>query len=1013
MSSKSYRYRRAILIVGLLGVSCSRYGVAAENDHVSFEREVLPLLEKRCNHCHNPEEAQGGLDLTRLETILRGGEQFGPAVVPGNAELSPLVKLVSGNSEPAMPEDGEALSNNEIEILSRWVAEGAHDDTPQFSDEQLRFFESNIRPVLFNKCFKCHAGDEPESGLRLTSRHGLILGGHRGPSVIIGKPAQSLLVAAIRHQGDLAMPRNGDRLSEQQVNDFEKWIRDGLAWPNHEKVLAREKRFTISDAERSHWAFQPLPFWPKQGWSIDTELALKHNELGLKSAQPAEPSRLLRRVAYDLTGYPPTQEQLDAFLSQPGDANYEHFVDEFLSSPQFGYRWGRHWLDYTRNGINGKPNRGPLFESDEYVDWVAKCLNEDRPWDWFTRVHIAGDKMPGYEKGGYSTEQAVAATIPLNGARTFERIEEDSFVLMDKLDEGVEFLGRSLMGISLECARCHDHKFDPISQKDYYALLGFFQSSWYGRVRHDTNSLADAEQQINRYRELIAQRARLNGKIRKFNIINSRGFSEWKKKRVPQLGPYDHRMLEIEITVLKAELKDAESRGDKRTARTTQKTLDERFKKLADFTPRYFDLRPFKLIGYFLRGHKTQVGLIERANTYGLTAEAAELQGLADFFEAENKEWRRRHRFGGLAVDDPRIEIPMTWQRELEAIDVELAKIDEDSLWVRCDGGLRRVEDLEPFKEMVDANKTVFRVETVPPYVGDARMLKRGDVREPAELVPRRFPVFFTDEVPEIEGSGRLALAKWVTEPGSIQSALVARTVVNRAWQNLFGEALCRTTKELGRLGEQPEMPELIDQLSTRFIQNGWSLKSLIKEIVLSDTYRRSSTADEELLSIDPHNRWFARQNVRRLEYEPIVNTMCWLARGRPAHPYQRDGYVGQTEYYNVYFDGPTNEDIVDHREASISSAQALFLMNDLQSVRHIARRFVERQARSFASLKHDKWANEVYRQLLQRDATNIELTEANAFLNHQISTEKQTDLKALEDFVHLVLCGNEILYLE
>jgi hypothetical protein len=365
----------------------------AQAEEVSFERDVYPLLEKRCNSCHHAEEVGGGLDLTRLSTMLRGGDDLGPAIVPGRPDESPLIKVLQEGSDYFMPKDGDPLAVDEIALLKNWISQGALDDTPKFPDEQIAFFEKEVRPILFESCFKCHAGDDAESGLQLTSRRGILRGGDRGPAAVDGDPARSLLIAAIKHDGSLTMPRGGDRLTHAQVASLETWIRNGLPWPGNSRVLTREKQFTISDADRNHWAFRTLSRNPPS-WSIDSTLDKRHQSAGLTPAPRVDRHRLLRRLTYDLIGYPPTIAEIEAFVTNESPDAYLNVVNRLLDDELFGSRWGRHWLDYSRNGANGQSNRGPEMNPDRYARWVTQCFNEDRPYDWFVRVHLAGDRMP-------------------------------------------------------------------------------------------------------------------------------------------------------------------------------------------------------------------------------------------------------------------------------------------------------------------------------------------------------------------------------------------------------------------------------------------------------------------------------------------------------------------------------------------------------------------------------------------------------------------------------------------
>ncbi len=996
----------------------------------SYEREVLPLLEQRCNKCHHPEEMRGGLDLTRIDTMLRGGDDLGAAIVPGQPEASPLIQVLTGDKEPAMPKKGERLASAEIDILRRWIAGGAKDDSTIFASDDVAFFEREIRPVLAMRCFKCHAGEEAEHGLQLTSRHGILVGGTRGPAAIAGQPAESLLMRAIRHEGELKMPRGGDQLSAAQVAAFERWIALGLPWPRHEKVLARAKHFTISEAERNHWAFRPLPTNLPSDWTVDGELTKHHAQAGLRPAPEADRHRLLRRVTYDLTGYPPTPEEIASFASDSSPEAFEKVVTRLLASPHFGWRWGRHWLDYTRNGANSQPNRGPALNSPRYAAWVAKCFNEDRPWDWFARVHLAGDKMKALDGADYSVDQALAAAVPLNGQRTFEDIGIQTFVLMDKLDEGVEFMGRSLMGISLECARCHDHKFDPVSQRDYYSLLGFFQSSYFAPVPANTKSRAEAEAAVAKHRNLVSERARLDGQIRQASIMaGGVRVNRWRESRPAILAPMDKRLRELEIAVLNGELAEAEKSNATALAADLRTTVMERQAKLNNHQAPHYDLSIFgRGYFYFIAGHKTEVGLIKRATKLGLNEIVSELETQDRFWREEHQRWIERSRFGGYAKTDPEMA-------DLARADERIAQITADlgahpiqpwlapketHLYVRADGGLRRAEDLKSLDDEAKAAGLQFnandpnRVWLHPYFVGDSRLLLRGDTLYPDKLVPRGVPEFFGRMQSGIEGSGRLQLAEWLTAQDSTQAALVARTAVNRAWQHLFGEALCRTPKELGRLGALPELPDLIDGLAARFVRGGWSTKRLVREIVLSRAYRRSAVAAEADIARDTDNRFFARQNVRRLEHEPILNTMAWLKSGQHfSSPAQRDAALPAAAEYARHFDGPSVYDVIDRRVASISATQALFLMNNASTAGAVASELVKRLGGSPQSTLADT-LDSLYERLLQRPPTEQERGLAQRFVERRRQQSGAAQpAEEIREFARLLLCGNEILYLE
>jgi hypothetical protein len=390
--------------------------------------------------------------------------------------------------------------------------------------------------------------------------------------------------------------------------------------------------------------------------------------------------------------------------------------------------------------------------------------------------------------------------------------------------------------------------------------------------------------------------------------------------------------------------------------------------------------------------------------------------------------FRERQRFGGFAKSDPEVAELAKWDDRLKEIASSLNansiqpwnKPTGNEIFVRCEGGFRRAEDLAPFDEQAKAEGLQFNSNNplrglfAPAYIGDARLLERGDVLHPRRLVPRGTPQFFGKSPAELHGSGRLQLANWLTKNDSIQAALVARSAVNRAWQHLFGEGLCRTPKELGRLGEPPELPELIDGLAAKFVLNGWSVKSLIRDIVLSDAYRRSSVETPGTIEHDPLNRLSARQSVRRLENEPIMNTMAWLRHGqRFADPQSRDAKLMGAPLFRQQFDGPTKDDLIDRRVASISASQALFLMNSTSTSSVITSTHIRRlNGRDTVSLPES--LNTIYETVLQRPPSESERTFAVQFVDRRRKQTGSTDhAEEFREFINLLLCSNEIIYIE
>ena len=355
------------------------------------------------------------------------------------------------------------------------------------SAEQAEFFEKKVRPLLVAKCFECHSDQNEESELRVDSLAELLSGGTRGPAIVPGKPAESLLVRAIGHGETLQMPPK-KKLSAGEIVDLTKWIKDGAAWPGENAkppavVGANSKEMVFSEAQKSHWAFQPVrdhivPEVRDSSWCqspVDRFLVARLEQANLKPAVPADKRGLLRRTMFDLTGLPPTPEELRAFLADESPDAFARVVDRLLASPRYGEKYGRHWLDLARYAdSNGLDENLAYANAFRYRDWVVAAFNKDKPYDRLVQEQLAGDLLPGTEEE--RIEGTAATGFLCIGAKM---LAEDDPVKMqlDIIDEQVDTLGKVFLGMTLGCARCHDHKFDPLPTRDYYSLAGIFKST--------------------------------------------------------------------------------------------------------------------------------------------------------------------------------------------------------------------------------------------------------------------------------------------------------------------------------------------------------------------------------------------------------------------------------------------------------------------------------------------------------------------------------------------------------
>jgi cytochrome c553 len=353
-------------------------------------------------------------------------------------------------------------------------------------DAQIRFFESKVRPVLIQNCYSCHSAksEKLKGGLRLDSREGMLKGGEVGPAIVAGQPEKSRLILAVQQTDkDLQMPPKS-KLPDAAIADLAAWIRMGAPWPKEAAPVAADTGTkTVSDYDRlrrEHWAWQPLKrvpppavkdaAWPAD--DIDRFILARLEEKGLAPVGPADPYTLIRRVTFDLTGLPPSPEEVEAFAKDPSPAAFEKVVDRLLASPRFGERWGRHWLDLARYGESAGSTRNvPYPNAWRYRDYVIESFNEDKPYDRFIREQVAGDLLPGA-----GDEERIATGFLVLGSRDLNERNNEQY-LMDSIDDAIDVTGRAVLGITVSCARCHDHKFDPVPTADYYALAGILKSS--------------------------------------------------------------------------------------------------------------------------------------------------------------------------------------------------------------------------------------------------------------------------------------------------------------------------------------------------------------------------------------------------------------------------------------------------------------------------------------------------------------------------------------------------------
>ena len=373
------------------------------------------------------------------------------------------------------------LAASAMLVVGLCCLHGTVDASPPapMSPHQVEFFETKVRPILAGTCQKCHAGENHKGGLRLDSRESLLKGGESGVAIVPGNPAASPMIDAVNYRG-LEMPPTG-KLNPRQIAALAEWVQMGAPWPKEAPSSSASRRsdFTITDEDRHYWAYQPVgkPAIPKVSrpdWvanPIDAFVLAQLEEKGLAPNPPADPRTLVRRVFFDLIGLPPKPEEVDAFVADPSPKAYERLVDELLSRKQYGERWGRHWLDVTRFAqTNGYERDGEKAEAWRYRDYVIAAFNEDKPYDRFVVEQLAGDELPD------TTNDSIIATGFYRLGIWDDEPDSQKAAAWDEIDEMVRTTGSAFLGLTLGCARCHNHMFDPISQEDYYQFAAFFRN---------------------------------------------------------------------------------------------------------------------------------------------------------------------------------------------------------------------------------------------------------------------------------------------------------------------------------------------------------------------------------------------------------------------------------------------------------------------------------------------------------------------------------------------------------
>ena len=838
-------------------------------------------------------------------------------------------------------------------------------------------FTDHIRPIMERSCWNCHGEAAQLSDLDLSSREAALEGGVRGPAIVPGRAEDSWLFRVVAGLEAPQMPMSGDPLNDAELNAVRAWIDDGAHWDSGgvtsaSAALTELERSVLPPDARDYWAFQ-IPSRPTVPESdsfrhpIDRFLAKARDEAGVTAAPRADKVTLLRRAYLDLTGLPPTLDEIDEFLSDTERGAWDRLVERLLASPHYGERWGRHWMDIARYADSTG------FEQDyrrpnawRYRDYVIDAFNKDKPYNQFLREQIAGDEVD------HVTDETLIATGFLRaGPRVQFREKDNPERRHDYLDDVLATIGRGVLGMTVHCARCHDHKFDPILQKDYYSMqasiFGYVETDWPlldledAKLYQAANALIDEQQQ-----PLKDQISTIEGPHRERLRI------KMIKERFPE---------NVQQAVAKPE---------------AERTPGEQL----------------------LAAQVLSINPPRRDVAAALSsAEKDEWQTLTDQIETLDAERPPEPAMAEIVTDGDYRFAPNGPGDEIIGCPECRIPPDEPGTFLHTEGGPNY--KAPPSYFLIRGDPFSPGSETQPGFLSVATY---GD---PPTAVPR----------PDGRTSGRrLALANWIT---SRDNPLTARVLINRMWHHHFGRGIVRTLDNLGKMGDAPTHPELLDWLAVEFVDRGWSIKEMHRLLMTSEAYQMASAVDNDAnLSADVNNQWLWRYRGQRLEAEVVRDAIMTVSGGidltvggEPIFPYipqdildasqgkgiwlnQPDGPDVWRRSVYVYrrrslgfpffdtFDLPDQNQTAAARNVSTVATQALTLMNN---------EFVLNQAELFAKRLENEAPNDVDRQI--ELAYRIALSRSPSVDETAVAKDLVVD-RSLSDLTNVILNLNEFLYL-
>lgn len=949
------RLRFAALTLCTLGF-CLQASLAFGQAEILFESHVRPVLKDKCGKCHRQTVQKGGLDLSTLSGLLSGGESAEP-LVADSLDESLLWNMIDGGDMP--PEGEPKLTDHERQLIRKWIETGAKSVKPTQARTKL-LGQHDILPIVLLRCAACHGAQRKDGGLDLRTTAAMRKGGTSGPALIPGKPDISLMIRRIESEAcpprDLLLKFFVKRPPKSEVAVLRKWIAigapDGDTKPD---VATTDPDPLVTNEDRQHWAFLPARRTPDMH-SIDDFVVKRLAALELELSPEANRDALIRRVYIDLVGMPPSVAEWTMWRDSNDGDWYPKMIDHLLASPHYGERWGRYWLDLagyadSEGGVSADPLREVAWK---YRDYVIRSFNDDKPYDRFLTEQLAGDELIDHRNAPAITQEMVdnlIATgflrmgIDQTGSRTMNFVPERLGVIADV----ISVVGSSVMGLTLECARCHSHKYDAIPHRDYYRFKAIFQGAL---DEHDWLTFKNRKLSID-----IAER----------------------REEVAKVNPPLNKKLKL----LTRQLKNAQT-----------------------------ELR-LKL----LRRHYPKQPETDRSETL-----------LALRIADNNRSQPQRV----LVEMLQRVEAIPDEQQPATVLAAKraVADLERAILQVR-----RRLEPSLTVRALWD------RGEPSPTYV-----LRRGDHDKPGRFVGPGVPSVLTDgrtpfdvRPPFPNGTAktgrRLAFARWLTRPAH---PLTARVMVNRIWYHHFGRGLVKTMENFGAKGERPTHPKLLDWLAIEFVERGWRIKALHRLIMLSRTYRQSSHITDDRQRLDPRNQLLSHMSLRRMDAEALRDSLLFVAGQLDTTPggppdtisVSRNGLVSvnpldggkwrrsvylqyrRTEIPSMMatFDYPEMGPNCTSRSVSTVSPQSLMMMNNNhvhELARSVAKRVSETSGNNADRIKA------VYQLALSREPSVVEAKAGEEALNHLRTNWHGDHEAALASYCHALLNSAAFLFVD